>query len=112
MYCRQCGQENPEGAKFCGRCGASFAATQSGVDTKAGKAETISGGLVIGMIGNAVNVVLSLCWIAALVMALRNPSLDTRQKTIIAILGALVALGTLGWLVQKLQAQRKKRKEK
>jgi pSer/pThr/pTyr-binding forkhead associated (FHA) protein len=35
MYCSECGHRNPEGARFCGRCGASLLEQDAGEPTQA-----------------------------------------------------------------------------
>ena len=41
MFCTQCGQQNPEGSRFCARCGAAIASSAGPVDP-AGATSTIS----------------------------------------------------------------------
>ncbi len=43
MFCTQCGQQNPDGSKFCSRCGAALAtATPRGVSDAADATSTLS----------------------------------------------------------------------
>ena len=42
MFCPKCGTENPEGAKFCSKCGADLAPSAGGAETKP-PAETSTG---------------------------------------------------------------------
>ncbi len=42
MFCSQCGAENPDGARFCGKCGAAMAAAAPA--PAPGPADTVRGG--------------------------------------------------------------------
>ncbi|MCW2543574.1 MAG: domain containing protein [Frankiales bacterium] len=42
MFCTQCGQQNPEGSKFCARCGAPAAPGDGGVGMGVETTSTIS----------------------------------------------------------------------
>ena len=41
MFCTQCGHQNPEGSRFCGRCGAAIASSGGGSSTSV-RADTTS----------------------------------------------------------------------
>jgi len=64
MFCPKCGTENPEGAKFCSKCGADLAPSAGGAETKP-PAET-STGLSANVAGLLCYVG---CWISGIVFA-------------------------------------------
>ena len=63
MFCGKCGNELPDGAKFCGRCGAVIGGAETGAGTVSGGAETSAGaeigGAVIGGAGTGGTVIIS-----------------------------------------------------
>lgn len=46
MYCKYCGADNPDGAKFCGCCGHSFAESELFIPEAQGNAAVLRAGKV------------------------------------------------------------------
>jgi uncharacterized membrane protein YvbJ len=103
MYCPKCGQQNPEEAKFCGKCGAaiSVAATAQPVHAAPGAASETSvmnPTMKNGMI--AVSVIVPIVGIVAGVVFLldANPEKKAagKQWLIIGLIAAVVWMALLG----------------
>ena len=96
MYCPKCGVENPDEAKFCGKCAARMASPGSASES------SVSDGLKFGVVAGSV-----LMPILGIIMGLiyvNDPSAE-RQKagklwlwTSVCVIGAFCACAIIGGL--------------
>ena len=97
MFCPKCGQQNPEEAKFCGKCGAAFLAAPASqanraVPDAAKDAGVISPGMKNGMI--AASIILPIVGIVVGIIYLLDANPEKKEAgklwLIIGIVAAVI----------------------
>jgi uncharacterized membrane protein YvbJ len=105
MFCPQCGEKNPDGAKFCGSCGATLTAAAAPA-AKAAKAvatkERTSGmaiaALILGILG--ISLLAVIFGGIAMSQTSKDPNLKGRGMAIAGlVLGILGLVGIVFWII-------------
>jgi uncharacterized membrane protein YvbJ len=103
MYCPQCGEKNPDGAKFCSSCGAALKATAPAKAAKTVVVEERTSGLaiaalILGILG--VSLLAVIFGGIAMSQTSKDPNLKGRGMAIAGlVLGILGMVGIVIWII-------------
>jgi uncharacterized membrane protein YvbJ len=106
MFCPQCGEENPDGAKFCTKCGAALKAKaeKAPAPAPAATGERTSGmcvaALVMGILGLFFNLLAILAIIfggIGMSQTGKDPNLKGRGMAVAGLV--LGIIGIIGWII-------------
>jgi hypothetical protein len=105
MFCPQCGEENPEGAKFCSKCGAALKAAPAPAPAPAATGERTSGmavtALIMGILGFVFFGPLAILAIIfggiGLSQTGKDPTLKGRGMAVAGLV--LGIIGGIGWII-------------
>jgi hypothetical protein len=105
MFCPQCGEENPDNAKFCSKCGAALKAAPAPAPAPAATGERTSGmavtALIMGILGFVFFGPLAILAIIfggiGLSQTGKDPTLKGRGMAVAGLV--LGIIGGIGWII-------------